>query len=238
MATRLGWLGPAIVAVGAAVAALGVWFMLSHRPTPGAQIDSYDLGGGQRLVVRAETGGNRAFVELHTGDVLTWQALVPPYAGKPGVPAIAWSDIGISVRVIRNHKAELFQLSRRDASKLGGIHLATDHGPINLDAPGPITLTDHQRSYEIIAGDGWNQLAGVDLKIGKLLWKQELGPAPVTAGAVEGGLLRLEQGGTKRYFRVLDGTEDRSVERIGPPPTTGVAPLAPVPTPGAPAPLD
>jgi hypothetical protein len=33
--SRLGWLGPAIVLVGAAVAAAGVWYIVHARPSAG-----------------------------------------------------------------------------------------------------------------------------------------------------------------------------------------------------------
>lgn len=212
---RLGWLGPAIVTLGAAVAGVGVWYMVSSKPKPGDVIDTIKIDATSSIVVRAERGGDRAFVELHQGDEVAWQALVPPYAGRPGKPAVAWGEVAISVRVIRDGKAEVFALSRNDASKLGGIHLAGEHGAIKLDAPGPITLTDHIRSYELVTGDGWTQMTGIDLMTGKRLWSTELGPEPVTAGEVNGGLIKLEQGGQKHYYRVFTGREDRSSEATG-----------------------
>lgn len=221
MATRrsFGWIGIVIVAVGAAVAALGIWYFVSNHPKPGAVIDELAINADTKLVIRAEDGGPRSFVELRHKDALKWRALVPTYAGKKGVPAIAWNENAVSVRVIRGEKgdprAEIFAIAMRDASKLGGIKLAETHGAIKLDAPGPITVTDHVRSYELVAGDGWNQLTGVDLKIGSVLWQQELGPTPIEAATVEGGAIVLTQGGKKRWFNVFTGKEDRSVEKVG-----------------------
>ncbi len=214
---RLGWLGPAIVLVGIAVAAVGVYLMVHNKPKPGAVIDTLVIDANSRLVIRAEDGGDRSFVELHVGDELRWQALVPPYAGRPGTPGVAWSEVAVSVRVVRDHKAEVFALSMRDAEKLGGLHLGLDHGPIKENAPGPITLTDHIRSYEVVAGDGWNQLTALDLKTGLKLWVAEVGPAPITGAVVAGPMVVVEQGDQKRYFHIYTGKEDRSSEVTGVP---------------------
>ena len=204
---RLGWLGPAIVAVGAAVAALGVWYMVSVRPSAGAVIDTIRIDDRHTLVVRAEATSDRAFVELRDGQAVTWQALVPRYAGRPGAPGIAWSPTAVSVRVIRDGHAELFALTMQNASKLGGMRLAPDHGPVELQTTGPVTLTDHVRSYEIVAGPGWHQLVAIDLKSGKALWARELGAAPVRDGGVTADLVWLDQGGPPRLFRVLTGVD-------------------------------
>lgn len=211
MARRLGWLGPVIVLVGVAVAALGVWFMIRSRPTPGEVIDTFEVDPHTSIVIRGEQGGDRAFVELHVDNELTWQALVPPYAGRKGNPGVAWSPIAVSVRVIRAGRAEIFALAMQDASKLGGIHLASEHGEIAPDASGPLTLTDHVRSYEIISGPDWHQLAAIDLNLGKSVWKRELGPQPIETAGLEGGLVWVQQAGVKRHFRVFTGAEDATM---------------------------
>lgn len=203
--SRLGWLGPAIVLVGAAVAGLGAWYIVHARPAAGAVVDTIAIDGDRALVVRAEAGGERAFVELHEGGELRWQALVPRYGGRPGAPGVAWSATAVSVRVIRDGRAELFALTMRDASKLGGMQLAPDHGPIATDAPGPVTLTDHVRSYEVVSGPDWHQVVAVDLGRGRALWSAELGPAPVRAGGLDEGKLWIDQGNGRRYFDVLTG---------------------------------
>ena len=213
--TRLGWLGPVIVLVGIFAAGAGVWLMVVNKPKPGDVIETVTVDATTTIVVRAEKGGDRAFVELRNGDDVVWQALVPPYAGRPGKTGIAWSDIAVSVRVVRDNKAEVFALARRDASKLGGIHLGFDKGPVLANPPGPLTLTDHLRSYELIAGSGWTQMTAIDLHNGSKLWTVELGATPVTAGEVQGGLIKLVQGGTPRYFKVFTGKEDRSSETTG-----------------------
>ncbi|HEU4734001.1 MAG TPA: hypothetical protein VFT22_39185 [Kofleriaceae bacterium] len=203
--TRLGWLGPAIALAGTAVAAAGVWFMVHARPTAGAVIDTIPVSDGRTLVVRAEAGGDRAFVELHDGEAVVWQALVPHYGGRPGAPGIAWSRIAVTVRIVRNGRAELFALAMRDASKLGGMRLAPDHGPILPDPPGPITLTDHVRSYEIVSGPDWHQLVAIDLGSGQALWSRELGPAPVQSGGTEGDQVWVDQGAGRRSFTQVTG---------------------------------
>lgn len=213
--TRLGWLGPVLVLVATAVAGAGVYLMVTNKPKPGDVIETITVDPATKIVVRAEQGGDRNFIELHTGDDMVWRALVPPYAGKPGKTGVAWSDIAVSIRVVRDDKAEVFALARRDSNKLGGVHLGIDKGPILRDPPGPLTLTDHLRSYELVAGDGWNQMTAIDLRNGAKLWTIELGAAPITAGEVQGGLIKLTQGGTARYFKVFTGKEDRSSETTG-----------------------
>jgi hypothetical protein len=214
---RLGWLGPAIVGLGAAVAAVAVWTIATGRPEPGPVIDTIRLDDRAALIVRAEQGGDRHFVELREGDRLAWRALVPPYAGRPGAPGVAWNRTAVSVRVVRGGRAEVFALAMRDGSKLGGFTLAPGKGPAAIATRGPVTLTDHVRSYEIVSGDGWHQLVAFDLSTGEGLWKQDLGATPVDGGGLAGagdtaeeidrGVVWLQQGERRRTFRVTDGTE-------------------------------
>jgi hypothetical protein len=204
---HLGWLGPAIVGIATAVAALGVWYMVHARPAAGPVIDAIPIDGRRALVVRAEIGGDRAFVELRDGDAVVWQALVPRYGGRPGAPGIAWSPTAVSVRVIRDGHAELFALAMHDASKLGGMRLAPDHGPVAEPADGPVTLTDHLRSYEVVSGADWHQLVAIDLTSGHALWARELGPAPVRAGGVAGGQVWIDQGEGPHAFAALTGKD-------------------------------
>src|SRR5438309_1631035 len=135
----LGWIGPAIVIVGAAVAGLGVWYMVHARPEAGAVIDEMVMTGETRVVIRAEAGGERAFVELWDAQTLRWQALVPHYAGSAKRRGVAWSSTAITIRVERGGRAEVFALSTRDAAKLGGFRLAVSHEPIVTPPSGPIT---------------------------------------------------------------------------------------------------
>jgi hypothetical protein len=205
--SRLGWLGPAIVLIGAAIAAVGVWYFVHARPTPGDVIDRIPIAPALSLVVRREVGGDRAFVELREGDRVVWQALVPPYGGRPGARGIAWSLSAVSVRVIRDRRAELFVLAMQDATKLGSVRLAREHGPIVTDATGPITLTDHARTYEIVSGADWHQLVAVDLATGRVMWSRELGPTPVTSGDVAGRQVTIQQGARTQAFDGLTGAD-------------------------------
>ncbi|MDB4959879.1 MAG: hypothetical protein JWO36_7448, partial [Myxococcales bacterium] len=175
MARRLGFIGPAIVIVGALVAGVGVWYVVHARPRPGPVISTFPIDGTQSLVVRSEDGGERAFVELRAGDELKWQALVPHYAGTADRPALAWSQNAVSIRVEREGRAEVFAISMHDSAKLGGFRLAPEHEPIRTQPTGPITLTDHVRSYEIAGGQDWHQIVAIDLQRGKALWKVDLG---------------------------------------------------------------
>jgi len=207
MARRLGWIGPMIVGVGALVAALGIWWFVSNRPEPGAEIDRVTLDPITTLVIREEATSDRAFVELVRDGKLVWQALVPPYAGRRGAPGIAWTADVLTVRVIRGQRAELFVLQIRDAAKLGSIKLAPDHGPAKKSERGPVTLTDRVRSYELVEGDDWHQLVTLDLASGHALWKQELGARPIDEAGVAGDVVWVRQGATTRRFRTVDGVE-------------------------------
>ncbi|HEX8107492.1 MAG TPA: hypothetical protein VF516_07170, partial [Kofleriaceae bacterium] len=113
--------------------------------------------------------------------------------------------------VIRDGHAELFALSMHDAPKLGGMRLAPDHGPIAEPTAGPVTLTDHVRSYEVVSGSDWHQLVAIDLTSGHALWARELGPAPVRAGGVAGGVAAgvvwIDQGAGPHAFAALTGKD-------------------------------
>lgn len=207
---RLGWLGPAIVIVGVGVAAAGAYAIVTGRPDPGAEIDRFTVDARTQLVVRAEDGGDRNFVELHEDGELRWRALTPTYAGRPGAPGIAWNDIAISVRVIRDGRAEIFALSRENAAKLGGFKLAPGKGTVTKQVRGPVTLTDHQRSYELVEGPGWHQLVAFDLTTGLGVWLADLSAAPIDEAKLDGELLWVTQNGVRRGFNALDGRERSS----------------------------
>jgi hypothetical protein len=207
MARHLGWLGPAIVLVGAGAAGLGVWYMIAAKPVPGDPIDTLAIDTTRSIVVRREAGGDHAFVELRDGDELRWQAFVPHYAGRVGAPGIAWSARAVSIRVDRDGRAEVFAVAMSDAHKLGGMRLAPDHGPVPRDPSGPVTLTDHVRSYEIVAGADWHQLVAIDLDTGKALWKTELGRTPIDSGGVDHEVVWIEQAGVRRSFESDSGAE-------------------------------
>lgn len=205
--TRLGWLGPAIVLVGAAVAGVAIWFMQSVRPVAGEVIDTVQMDARRTLVLRKETKSDRSFIELRDGDTVKWQALIPHYAGSKGRPAVAWSEKAVTVRVERDRRAEVFAFAMQNASKLGAYRLAVEHEPITMHAEGPITLTDHERAFELVGGPGWHQLVAVDIMKGGGIWKVDLGKAPITAGGVETGRVWIEQDGKRRMFDAATGNE-------------------------------
>lgn len=210
---RLGWLGPAIVAVGIAIGGFGVWFVVHSKPKASDTIlDTVKIDETSKFVVRDEVNGDgtRSFVELVIGNDIKWQALIPRYAGKTGQSGIAWSKTAVLVRVIRNERAEIFALSMHDASKMGGFRLAPNHEAIAPDT-GPITVSDSVRAYEIVNGPDWHQLVGIDLNSGRALWRVELGSSPISDAGVTGGELWLMQAGHKRKFFVFNGNEKPGV---------------------------
>lgn len=207
---RLGWLGPAIVIVGTAVAGVGVYAIVTGRPEVGAVIDTIPIDEQSQLIVRAEDGGDRNFVELHEHGELKWRALTPTYGGRPGASGIAWNDTAITVRVIRDGRAEIFAIARANAAKLGGFKLAPGKGTVTPQQQGPVTLTDHERSYELVEGESWRQLVAFDLSTGKDVWVVELGTAAVTDAKIDGGVVSVTQAGVQRGFDARDGRERSS----------------------------
>lgn len=205
MSRKLGFIGPGIVILGAVVAAVGIWWFVSNRPVAGDEIDRVWVDPDTALVVRAERGGERSFVEKVHGGKVVWQALVPLYAGRRGASGLAWSHDALTVRVTRNQRAELFALSMHDAAKIASIRLAPDHGAAVVTTSGPVTLTDHVRSYELVAGSDWHQLVALDLHRGVALWKQELGSAPIEAAGLDGNAVWVRQGTTTRRYDVKSG---------------------------------
>lgn len=205
--TRLGYLGPAIVLVGAVVAGLAIWFMQSVRPVAGTEIDRIAIDARRSFVLRNEASSDRSFLELRDGNEVKWQALIPHYAGRPGRPAIAWSEKAVTVRVERNGRAEVFVFSMDNAAKLGTFRLANEREPITMHAEGPITLTDNVRSYELVGGIDWHQLIAVDIVHGGGIWKVDLGRAPVSAAGVRGSEVWVEQTGKRRVFDSATGRE-------------------------------
>jgi hypothetical protein len=203
---RLGWIGIALVVLGAAVAAVATWYVLHARPHPGAVIDTIAIAGNAQLVVRAEDGGERSFLELHADGQLKWRALIPRYAGAPGRRAVAWSDHVVTVRVARHGRAEVFAFARRDAAKIGLLRLAQAREPIPPPT-GPITVTDHARAYELVSGPGWAELHAVDLGNGKGVWKADLGELPIQDAGVADGAVWIRQGGRERRFDPMTGKE-------------------------------
>lgn len=208
----LRYLGPAIVLIGAIVAAVGAWYAMHARPKPGEVIDTIDLGDGGKLVVRNEAEGQRAFVELHGKEGLRWQALVPHYAGNRDRRAIAWGTTAVGVRVERGGRSEVFALAMRDGHKLGGRRLAPDREPNAAPPVGPITLTDHAFSYEFVSGPDWHRVVCIDLATGKLTWTTDLGSAPVTEGRIDDGVISLTQRGQRRTFDAATGREHAQYE--------------------------
>jgi outer membrane protein assembly factor BamB len=207
---RLGWIGIAIVITGALVALVGLYVLLANRPQVGDVIDTIAIDGERSLVIRGEAGGERNFVELVEQGEPKWRALVPPYAGRPGAPGIAWGKGAITVRVIRDGRAEVFALAMTNASKLGGFKLAPGKGNVVKQTTGPVTLTDHERAYEVVAGAGWVELVAIDLATGEALWRQDLGERPVDAAKIEDGAIWIEQAGRRRGFGLVTGAERSS----------------------------
>ncbi|HEY0252872.1 MAG TPA: hypothetical protein VGC41_15155 [Kofleriaceae bacterium] len=202
-----------IVCLGVAVAAVGTWYIQHARPKMGALIDTIAIDNDSHFEIHDELAG-RSFIELVTKGELKWRALIPKYAGEKGRSGVAWNDTAVTVRVDRDGKqAEVFALSLHDSSKLGGFRLAPEHPNTPTEKTGPITVTDHIRSYELIGEhEKWHELTAVDLKSGKALWSVQLGHWDVTdAGVAPPLYVWVVQANQKRWYNVLNGNENRSL---------------------------
>ena len=198
MSKKLGWLGPAIVGLGLVVGGAGVWYMIAAKPTPGDVVDEIPVEGTTKLVVRAEKGGDRSFLELMDGDDVRWSALVPHYAGGPERHGVAWGQNVATIRVERDGHQEIWVFGMKDSVKLADLRLGVEHEPIQSQAQttNPLTLTDHNRTYEIVGGKdpkgkAWQLMTAIDLS-GKALWKVELGPEKITLATLSGGRITLD----------------------------------------------
>jgi hypothetical protein len=201
------YLGPIIFFIGAAAAVVAAWYVIHARPRPGAVIDTIRIDKNAEIVLREEATSDRSFIELHLNGKLTWQALIPHYAGTKGRPAVAWSPEAITVRIERDGHAEVFAFGISDARKIGGYKLAPEHEPITTQPEGPITLADGIRAYEFVGGADWHQIIAVDLATGKGLWKRDLGPPSITDGGVDGSDVWLVQGGKRRLLDAATGVD-------------------------------
>ena len=60
---RLGWLGPALLLIGALVGGLGVWWMARARPQPGPYVDVLALDEEWAVALRQQRGNRSHWAE-------------------------------------------------------------------------------------------------------------------------------------------------------------------------------
>jgi hypothetical protein len=203
---RLGWLGPLLVIIGLAGGAFGIWWMQQVRPVAGKVIDAIALGDDAYVVIRDQQGSSRNFLEMIVAGNVKWQTMIPPYAGRLGSPAIGVGPDTLSVRLVRNGHSEVFGLSISNASKVGSFKIAADRPASPTGHCGKvITLTNGSLSFEVVEGDGWNDIAAVDVTTGVPIWSAKLGAATILDGGFVDDVVWLWNGTATLAFALADG---------------------------------
>lgn len=171
----------AIAVAGVGTGLLGVYVLKTERPVAGEVIRTLALPDGT-IDIRAEQGGDRNFIEYRDAKI-SWQALIPPYAGVDGTEAISVNQEAIMVRVLRGGNETIFSFARNETSRLGTIVLGPTT-PALLTAVkqlgGRVWTFDHM-SYQLVADGEANVAIGAfDLHTGKPVWKTPLHISPTT----------------------------------------------------------
>lgn len=165
--------------LGLVVGGVGVWFMRSARPAAGAPIDRlHDDRDHYTIEIVHEAGSDRAFLRWHDDNSdAHWEALIPPYAGAPGRPAVAMSATAVSVRINRD-RPELWVFAtgtNGEVTKLGAIGLE-GYAPGGWDLAGKsgvVTAGDGVRGFEVVDGKTGTAVVAIDLGRGSVLWHRE-----------------------------------------------------------------
>jgi hypothetical protein len=177
------WLAPLLIASGVAIAAVGVWFMLHARPTPGAYYEVFAMDDRRAVALRHEEGTERSFLELlEIGRGVRWQALIPPYAGTPSAPGIAASPAAITVRVRREGKDWVWALSTEDDDKLGEVGLYPGPPRAGAHPPAVVTVSDETQAFEFTGDDAHStSITAIRLADGHPQWRVDIGQGDVAS---------------------------------------------------------
>jgi hypothetical protein len=193
------WLAPTLLAAGVAIGAFGVWFMMHARPTPGAYYEVFAMDDRRAVALRHEDGSERSFVELvEIGRGVRWQALIPPYAGRPSAPGIAASPTAITVRVRREGKDWVWALSTDDDDKLGEVELIEGGPRAGAHPPAVVTVSDATQSFEFTGDDAHStSVTAIQLAQGHPQWRLELSDDVASAWLCAPGLCVATPDGTQ-----------------------------------------
>lgn len=204
-----------VLALGIGVGSLGAWWVVKARPRPGAIIDALAIPDGA-VVVRHERSSERSFVELYDRDRLRWRAMVPPYAGAPGRPALAYSRRSVIVRTLRGGKPYVFAFDTAGGAKIDSFPLDGD----NLTGLATVS-SGGRHAAEIVGQPGGGALViGVDLDARGLTWRAPLTWQP-TAAWFAGETLVVDGGADRRAaFAAATGAPAAVPAGAPPAPTT------------------
>jgi hypothetical protein len=172
------------VILGLVVGGVGVWFLRAARPAAGALIDRiHDARDRYTIEIVHEASSDRAFLRWRDdASDAHWEALIPPYAGAAGRPAVATSATAVSVRIVRD-RPELWVFAtgtNGEVTKLGAIGLE-GYAPGGWDRAGRSTVVtggDGVRGFEVVDGKTGTAVVAIDLGRGSVLWHREF-PGPI-----------------------------------------------------------
>lgn len=211
-----------VLAIGLSLGAVGSWWLVRSRPTPGEFIDVLALPNGSAVVIRHERGTDHTFVEVRGPDRLLWRGLVPRYAGSPGTLATAATATVLTVRVTRSGHPVVFAFHTATGRKLASFGLADDlpPDPHGYTLPGIATVPAGERSVEVLGRPGGGaRLILVELSARRLAWRVDL-PAPPDEVWVEADAVLARRGTEVSAWSIVDGAPRAAGGAL--PPTSAV----------------
>ncbi|MEZ4401345.1 MAG: hypothetical protein R3B06_15070 [Kofleriaceae bacterium] len=211
-----------VLTIGVGLGALGSWFLVRSRPVPGDFVDAVATPDGGAVAIRHQRGSERYFVDVYGPDRLRWRALVPPYAGAVGTPAVAATAKVVTVRVVRDGHPHLFAFDTLHGAKIASFDLADDT-PADAHAytlPGLATVAADGWAVEVLARPGGGaRLIAVALDQRRLAWKVDLA-APPTAVWLTADQVVARTGDALAAWRHDTGVPEAARTTAPPAPTT------------------
>jgi hypothetical protein len=179
------------------------------------------------VVVRKEAKSANAFLEVYDGSRLRWRGMIPPYAGRPGVIAVAASMRSVTVRVARYGHPYIFAFDAGTGAKIDSFDLVPDApaDPAAYTLPTVATVSNGVHGAELLAAPGGagTMVIGVALNERRLAWKKTIAGVPATDAWIIGDTLVVQAGPVRHAFALLDGADREPPTGDAPPHATNTA---------------